>query len=1011
MRVDDWQHVEAVFHEALARPPGERAAFLAGACGGDEELRQEVESLLAYHDREDSFIERPAFTEGARLIPPDGEGQASRLAPGRRLGHYEILSLLGAGGMGEVYLAEDTRLGRRVALKLLSDSLTRDDGRLRRFRREAFAASALNHPNILTIHEAGEEDGLEFIATEYVDGQTLRERVAAGRLRPGEALDVAAQVASALSAAHAAGIVHRDIKPENVMLRPDGFVKVLDFGLAKLAAKSAARPPADAAAARTATGAVMGTAGYMSPEQARGLEVDARTDVWSLGVVLYEMLTGERPFRGETTGDMIVSVLEREPPPLAQRLPGAPGELQRIVRKALRKEREERYQTAKDLALDLKNLSRELEVEAALGHSSQGWGGDSGSTAGGDEASAGGGVRRAAPTGVIRAAHTASSAEYIVSEIRRHKRGAAVVFAAFALLVAGAGFGLYKLFGPAGRPASARDVRVTRVTAAGSTTAAAITPDGKYVVYAVSGDGQQSLWVRQVATAHSMQIVAPARGMLGGATPSRDGNYIYYNMVDREHPGGVLYQVSVLGGAPQKVLENVNSAVTFSPDGSQFAFVRGTPGVTDTTLMVANTDGTGERALVTRRMPDYFWDAGPAWSPDGKGIACAAVGGGTSQSAPEPFYVVEVSAADGSERAVTRPGWVAMGRLAWLADGSGLVMSAANKSSGYRWQLWQVSYPGGELRRVTNDLSEYHTVGLAADSDTLVTVQSNFISDIWVAPTRGARRGPGVDAARARRVTSGRKDGAFGLSWTPDGRIAHGNADYTIWMTDPGDGSQRLLTKVNELASRQPVVSPDGRYVVYQAFGAGEGATGTSHVWRMNADGGSPKQLTNGYWDFRPQISPDGRWVYYHSLTANKPNLWKVPIEGGDAVRLTDYESHAVAISPDGKLLACLYKEPPAKIMILPSEGGPPVKLLDIPYPFGGYVRWTPDGRGLAYRGSSGGGVSNLWSLPVDGGPPVQLTDFESDGIFSFDWSPDGEWLALSRGTMTHDVVLISDFR
>src|SRR2546422_2759162 len=294
----------------------------------------------------------------------------AELGPGVTLSHYHIVSKIGAGGMGEVYLAQDTKLERKVALKILPADVAAHPDRMRRFVQEAKAASALNHPNIITIYEIDETDSGHFIATEFIDGETLRERLCSAPMKLGEVLDVAAQIASALSAAHAVGIVHRDVKPENVMLRRDGIVKVLDFGLAKLTE----RGPPDSVdteaptrpAINTEPGMVMGTAQYMSPEQARGLAVDGRTDIWSLGVVLCEMLTGQAPFEGETPSHVIVSILEKHAPPLSRYLAEVPAELERIVSKALRKNREERYQTVKDLLLDLKSLKQELEVEAHL---------------------------------------------------------------------------------------------------------------------------------------------------------------------------------------------------------------------------------------------------------------------------------------------------------------------------------------------------------------------------------------------------------------------------------------------------------------------------------------------------------------------------------------------------------------------------------------------------------------------------------------------------------------------
>ena len=366
MKAERWQQVERLYHASLERGAEERADFLEEACAGDEGLRREVESLLAYEARAENFIESPALEVAAKMMAED----ASALA-GQTISHYKVISRLGAGGMGEVFLAEDTRLERRVALKFLPTHLTQDKRHLQRFQQEARAVAALSHPNVCIIHEVLEtEDGRHCIVMEYVEGATLRERIAESRMKVDEALDAAIQVASALTSAHAAGVVHRDIKPENVIFRPDGYLKVLDFGLAKLTEKKSDLIDSEDETRRvefkTLPGMVMGTVAYMSPEQARGLPVDSRTDVWSLGVVLYEMAAGQKPFGGATPTDVIISIAEREPAALTSSAPEVPLQLERIVNKALAKDREQRYQTAEDLLIDLKDLKHELEIGAEV---------------------------------------------------------------------------------------------------------------------------------------------------------------------------------------------------------------------------------------------------------------------------------------------------------------------------------------------------------------------------------------------------------------------------------------------------------------------------------------------------------------------------------------------------------------------------------------------------------------------------------------------------------------------
>ena len=366
MTPERWQQVEEVLQAALDRSPHERLSFLNEACSDDEELRQETSSLVDAYDEAGDFIEEPAIAHDAHVLLSNHEQNNI----GREIGPYRIVERLGAGGMGEVYLAQDRRLDRPVALKILPAYFVSDEARLRRFQREARAASALNHPNILTIHEVGEVDRVHFITTEFIDGQTLRELIAEEHLSLPEVLEIAIQIAEALTAAHAAGIVHRDIKPENVMRRRGGLVKILDFGIAKLLEQpsSDSSEIATIAKAETETGVVLGTVGYMSPEQARALPVDERTDIWSLGVVLYEMLAYRAPFFGATRMDTMVSILERAPAPLFQFANSAQpfvSELQRVVSKALRKEIDERYQTAPEMLADLKKVRQQLEQTGA----------------------------------------------------------------------------------------------------------------------------------------------------------------------------------------------------------------------------------------------------------------------------------------------------------------------------------------------------------------------------------------------------------------------------------------------------------------------------------------------------------------------------------------------------------------------------------------------------------------------------------------------------------------------
>lgn len=448
MDPERWQQIDQLFHSALKCEPAARAAFLQ-SCIEDETLRHEVESLVESHEQSNSFIEAPATDLAAELLA----GTEEVLAAGEAVGPYKIVSLLGEGGMGEVYLAQDERLGRQVALKRLPAQFTLDADRVHRFEQEARAVSALNHPNIVTIHEIGNSNSQHFITTEFIDGETLRQHMASKQLNLGEVLEIATQIASALAAAHAAGIVHRDIKPENVMLRRDGIVKVLDFGLAKLASQELAVNPHPAATetVKTNPGMVLGTVQYMSPEQARGKDVDARTDIWSLGVVLYEMVAGRVPFKGETQSHALVSLMEHEPIALT-RYAQVPSELERIVIKALRKTRDQRYQTANDLARDLKSLKQELELDALLKQPLERERFGAAESFEGD-----------APTLSINARPT-SGIEYLVSKIGRHKRVALPMLAALTVFAAVAGYFVYSRRAAVTTASSIRSVAVLPFT-------------------------------------------------------------------------------------------------------------------------------------------------------------------------------------------------------------------------------------------------------------------------------------------------------------------------------------------------------------------------------------------------------------------------------------------------------------------------------------------------------------------------------------------------------------------
>jgi Tol biopolymer transport system component/predicted Ser/Thr protein kinase len=905
---------------------------------------------------------------------------------GRTVSHYRILEKLGAGGMGVVYKAEDTRLHRFVALKFLPETLAKDRQALERFQREAQAASALNHPNICTIYDIGEFEGQPFIAMEFLEGQTLKHRIEEKPLKTDQVLDLAIQIADGLDAAHSKGITHRDMKPANIFVTARAQVKILDFGLAKLQGPAVGvqglgespptpgprSPTPDAPTASidpehlTSPGMALGTVAYMSPEQARGELVDARTDLFSFGAVLYEMATGRRAFSGTSTATIFTAILRDEPPRPSQLNPQLPSRLEEIISKALEKDREVRYQVASEMRADLKRLKRDT---------------DSG---------------RPVASGVMAG---------MVREPTRRKARWLTMAGALASAMA-VTVGLYKFIGRKQTAVSFQSMQIVHVTDTGKADAAAVSPDGKYVAYVTGSPGEQSLRVRQVATRSDIEIVPAVEGQYRGLSFSHDGNYIYYVRSEKATPKlGSLHQVPVLGGPSRRFIAHVDSAVTFSPEGKRLAFVRYDMREGQTALVVADVDGTAEQRLAARKLPEWFSLAGPSWSPDGKTIGVSAC------FSSEYCIVLAVEARNGHEKPIGS-GRFEVRRVAWLADGSALVVNA-RESSTRPFQIWQLSYPHGEMRRITNDLNDYRDIDVTADSGTLVTVQDELLSNLWIAddyhggsPQRGE--------INPHQITFGthNHDGEDGLAWTADGGIvyssfASGKAE--LWIVNADGTHPRLLTHGDIESPGSPSACPDGRFIV-----DGLNLKGDYALWRVDADGANPKQLVEYGED--PSCSPDGKWVVFSSLSAGQWTLWRVSIDGGVPARLTDYPSDWQAISPDGRWIAFLDQAEPAKpkIAVMPFAGGPAAKTFDFSAASPTYkplrLYFGPDGRSVCFVDSPKG-ASNIWSQLLDGGRPKQLTEFTSGLIFNFAWSRDGRRLALSRGNKVSDVVMISNLK
>ena len=926
------------------------------------------------------------------------------LTPGTRLGFYEIRHWVGAGGMGEVYFARDTKLGRYVALKLLLPELTTDEDRLRRFEQEARATSALNHPNILTIFEIGQEGPVHFIVTEFVDGVTLRRHMGEEPLTPGRTLDIAIQIAAALSAAHASGIVHRDIKPENIMLRGDGYVKVLDFGLAKLVPTHDVDPNVSTAFnINTDPGAIVGTVNYMAPEQLRGMKVDGRADIWSLGVVIYEMIAGRTPFSGLTKSDVIAAILREEPLLLTRYSKDVPPDLQRIVAKSLRKEREERYQIAKDLLIDLKDLKQDLELDAKQGRIRMSDPIDIPTDQMEVTQTEKGAQQKGAHTNKVEPARPTSGAEYFFSEIKQHRTGATIVLTVLILSVAIV-VAWFIMRPPRTTTApNAAALSFTEVKTTSNVREGTISPDGKNIATVIEDAGKQSIKIQQSANPSESQVIVVG-GEYRGLVFSRDGSSVYYLAKDEKESS--LYRVSFPGRTPRKLVSGLNTPISLSPDGTRLAFVRRK--ASGTVLVTAKADdGTVESELVSApaqyEFGTFLINNGPAWSPDGKVIACPIM----SKGDPMHMDVVAAHVDDGSVQPIGSRHWYLIGQLGWLSDGSGLIMAAMEKPPPQATpQIWLVDYPGGEARTLTTDEGNFQGISLTADSATLLTTRTTQTSKIWIVS--------GLQPNNAEELPDSKNKGSFGLVWTPEGRIVYASNEsgaMEIWTMDGNGNNARQLTFDKHTSTEPAVAQRDPRFIVFASY-----VTGKPHIWRIDKKSNDLKQLTSGSYEDWPDFSPDGQWVIYHGAGSSTDRVWKIPIDGGQSTLLSDKAARHPVFSPDGKLIGCFLRDEgsPWQLAVLPLAGGLPLQTFSIPPSVAAEQsvgpRWTADGKAITYILTKGG-VSNIWMQPLTGESARQLTNFTEDQIFAFAGSPDGKKLALVRGVNAKSVILMKNFR
>jgi Tol biopolymer transport system component len=872
------------------------------------------------------------------------------VAPGTRLGPYEIVSQLGQGGMGVVFRARDTKLDRDVAVKVLPKNLAEDPEALSRFEREAKAVAALSHPNILAIHDFGREEGSVYAAMELLEGETLRQRLQDGALPTRKAVEIALEIASGLAAAHDKGIVHRDLKPENVFLLGSGQVKVLDFGLARMDPVATEGIDGPTMSLSTEPGRVMGTVGYMAPEQVRGKTVDARGDIFSFGAVLYEMLTGKRAFRGESPVETLNAILKEDPPSLFESTKNVSPSLERIVRRCLEKRPEERFRTAHDLAIALDAIStsstRSLTTEALQA----------------DEPPA--------------PRHGASLLERVALVI------------AGAALAAGGMLAWSKLFPP---PADGAAV-FRWASFSGRDSSPAVSPDGHTVAFASDRDGQPRIWLKQASGEGEAPLTA---GPDDFPRFSPDGSQVLFARPDGATTS--LYRAAVLGGEARRLLEGASEG-DWSPDGKQVAFVRLTSegGQTVSVIGVAAADGSEAREVA--KVPGGM--RSPRWSPDGKAIALVPMPGALMAGAQQGPVLVGV--ADGSVRTVPAPdprrnisaaAWTAGGEVVYLQAES--VVSAAGSTA----ILVRQDPSTGRVVSQTWSPSSALVLDVLGDGRIVFDTRSprQNLREVTLA-------GPAADGRWLSRGESTDRQPVY----SPDGEwvafSSNRGGGMNLWLVSTRTGNLRRVTEAH--VNWDPAFSRDGRRLYWSS-----NRSGSFEVWTADVDGSGPRQVTDGYGNAEnPTTTPDGQWVVYSSGNREKVGLWKVHPDGTGAVQLVKGRVSLPDVSPDGRhvLYRVFSGKYPALLKVVRVEDGQAV-----PFEMAvdakrrttvtlGRARWTPDGKAIAFVGQDESGASGVYAQDFVPGQDTtasrrKLAGFDPDvAAESFGLAPDASRLVLA---------------
>jgi len=893
--------------------------------------------------------------------------------------HYRIVRKLGGGGMGVVYEAEDSKLGRRVALKFLPPETNRDPQTLERFLREARSASALNHPGICTIYAVEENSGQTFIAMELLEGLPLDKLLVSGPIALSRTLEIAIQLADALDAAQKKGILHRDIKPANIFLVDRGPAKILDFGLAKLLPEHDMYGPGVTTADPglihlTSPGVAVGTIAYMSPEQARGEELDVRSDLFSLGAVLYQMLMGRHPFPGSTSAVIFDNILHNPPvAPLALNA-GIPSELERIVNKLLEKDRELRYQIAAELRADLKRLQREI---------------DSGRT--GISSPSSRRVEPAAFAGDGReqlAISTPSGSSVIVAAAKKHKIGTGFTFLFLFLILAAAAFGIYTLLHHE-HDAPFEHVEIENVTNNGQVKLAAISPDGKYLLYVQTENGLDSLWLKHLPTRSNTQVIAPAATLYDGVTFSADGNFIYFvRRDDSQQAIGILYRAPVLGGTPQLLVRDVDGPVSVAPDGRRLAFLRENPATNKHAVLLVQADGSGEKILFDKFPAQINYSL--AWSGDAKTIVVPL-----AQPTGKLSSALAIDVETGTAREFAGSQDKLLLQVQWLGNTGQLAVRVGSPKSGlYRGQLAMLSFPDGKYRHITEDTSDYLDVSSSADGSEITTIQREKKYQLYLAPSNAPDSGRNMTIASRMDIQR--------ASWDSDREILFAQGG-NILALDTKTAQERTVLGDAEHFSSEP--APCGDSIAFQSYS--RDGKYSLNFWKMDRNGGNLLQLTHGSDDEFGVCSPDGKWLYYIDWDDHEL-LKRAPTEGGAPETMFKKSVGGFAISPDGNtvVLGTVRDLDRKRTLALLSTDSKDVKYLDADPHITWQMAFGPDGKSVAYLVREKG-VDNVWLQPLDGSAYRPLTHFTAERILYFGFSPAGSQMLVYRGHSDSDAILL----